>query len=120
MKALSAVRSGDLLAGEPTTNKNMCEQCQNWPRGINENPLYAGLKSADGIPLLPNHHPNCPHYNDSLMDVYKVTVGGISCFVDNLQDAKDTAGEDDGGEVELTHEKMHREVFENLREFDGF
>ena len=98
---------------------NDCE-CKNWVRGINEDPLYANLKSADGIPLLPNHSPNCPHYNDSLMDVYKVTVGGISCFVDNLQDAKDTAGEDDSGEVELTHEKMHREVFENLREFDGF
>lgn len=117
--------SGQWLAGESTTNKNMndCE-CKNWPRGINENPLYASLKSADGIPLLPNHHPNCSHYNHSLMDVWKVTHCGTSCFVDNEQDANDTAGSEcdaSGGDtVSIVKTQMHREVFENLREFDGF
>jgi len=101
---------------------NDCE-CKNWVRGINEDPLYANLKSADGIPLLPNHSPNCPLYNDSLMDVWKVTLDGCSCYVCNEQDAKDTAGYDELEECErpsITQVKMHREVFENLREFDGF
>lgn len=62
-----------------------------------------------------NHHPNCPHYNDSLMDVWKVTVDGVSCYTDNEQDALDTVG--DGT---ITRERMHREVFEQLPEFEGF
>jgi hypothetical protein len=40
---------------------DFCE-CFNWAR-------------AHPGPLT-NHHPNCSHYNDSLMDVWKVTVGG--------------------------------------------
>lgn len=63
-----------------------------------------------------NHHENCPHYNDSLMDVWKVTVGRMYCIMDNEQDARDTAG-DDGV---VTKEKMHREVFDNLPVFVGF
>lgn len=98
----------------------MCEICKHWPRGIGENPAYANLKSARGVPLLPNHHPNCPHYNDSLMDVYKVTVGGISAYNEHLQDAKDTAGTEDENEATIECVKMHREVFEYLPEFDGF
>lgn len=60
------------------------------------------------------------HYNDSLMDVWKVSVGCISCYVANEQDAKDTAGEDESGEVVIEKQKMHQEIFENLPEFDGF
>ena len=97
-----------------------CE-CLNWAR--------AGLdpykiKTRAGIPLVTNHHENCPHYNDSLMDVWKVTLNGCSCYVDNEQDANDTAGSEcdaSGGDtVSIVKMKMHREIFEHLPEFEGF
>jgi len=93
-----------------------CE-CQHWARAV-VSPY--NLKSADGIPLVTNHHENCPHYNDSLMDVYKVAVDGFgACYVEQLQDAMDYAGEDEEmATIEAV--KMHREVFENLPEFEGF
>lgn len=90
-----------------------CE-CLNWPRGITPEKSYGRTK--DGVPLLTNHHPNCQHYNDSLIDVWKVTVDGSSCYVDNEQDALDTVG--DSGTV--SQEKMHKEIFEHLPEFEGF
>ena len=71
--------------------------------------------------LVPNHHPNCPHYNDSLMDVWKVSLDHISCYVDNEQDANDTSGSEGSGDtISIVKMKIHREVFENLPEFDGF
>lgn len=73
-------------------------------------------RTRDGAPLMANHHPNCPHYNDSLIDVWKVTVDGRSCYVDNEQDALDTVG--DSGSV--SKEKMHKEIFNHLPEFEGF
>jgi hypothetical protein len=98
-------------------NELKCE-CANWARAT-DSPYK--LKSAEGLPLTTNHHPNCQHYNDSLMDVWRVSVDGISCYVDNEQDAKDTAGCDaDEIQPTITKEKMHREIFENLAEFDGF
>lgn len=77
------------------------------------------------LKYLTNHHENCPHYNDSLMDVWKVSFGRSHCYVENEQDARETAG-DEGqeigvdGVIEITKEKMHREVFEHLPEFEGF
>lgn len=94
----------------------MCEICQNWARGVNEETRYAKLKSMDGIPLLPNHHPNCQHYNDSLMDVWKVTVGDVSCY----QAHEDFCNSPIISAAATEQIKMHREVFENLQEFDGF
>ena len=90
-----------------------CE-CLNWPRGITPEKWYG--RSVHGVPLLANHHPNCQHYNDSLIDVWKVTVDERSCYVDNEQGALDTVG--DSGLV--SKEKMHKEVFEHLPEFEGF
>lgn len=78
-------------------------QCTQWARAIN-------------LKYLTNHHPDCPRYNDSLIDVWKVSVGRLHCYVDNEQDAKDTSGE----EGEIVKEQMHREVFEHLPEFNGF
>ena len=72
------------------------------------------------LKYLTNHHENCPHYNDSLMDVWKVTMDGISCYVDNEQDARETAGDEQRDDITVTKEKMHREVFEHLPEFEGF
>lgn len=72
----------------------------------------------DGKPT--NHHPNCQHYNDSLMDVWVVSDGTTRCYMDNEQDAKDTA-QNEGEETNTINKvRMHRELFENLPEFDGF
>lgn len=93
-------------------NKSLCE-CVHWAR--TETRLICG----EIIPT--NHHPNCPHYNDSLMDVWRVQVGGTSCYVDNEQDAKDSVGDEAAEDSSsITKETMHREVFENLPEFNGF
>lgn len=92
-----------------------CE-CQNWAQTGFSEPHYAKLKSITGLPLIPNHHPNCVRYNDSLIYIYKVTCGGIAAYVEHLEYAKDTAGD----EATIERVKMHREVFENLAEFEGF
>lgn len=94
-----------------------CEICQNWARAGHGD--YK-IKGREGIPLLTNHHENCPRYNDSLMDVWKVTVGGISAYNDNEQNALDTAGDEFDDETQITKVRMHREIFENLPEFDCF
>lgn len=88
----------------------MCE-CVNWARDGRDTLAIGGKL------LIPNHNPNCPRYNDSLMDVWRVTDGHSTCYVDNAQDANDTAGEE---KVKVTLEKMHREIFNNLPEFEGF
>lgn len=102
----------------------MCEICQNWPRGIAEDLRYLKLKSSAGLPLIPNHSPNCPRYNDSLIDVWLVKYCGSSYITDSELDAEARAEEvvrESGGDtVAVVKEKFHREVFENLPEFDGF
>lgn len=94
----------DDLAYKQRLVRSLCE-CANWARTVN-------------LKYVTNHHPDCPHYNDSPMDVWKVTVDGVSCYVDNELDARETAG--DAQRDNITKEKMHREVFENLPEFEGF
>lgn len=84
----------------------LCE-CVSWEREIN-------------LKYLTNHHPHCRHYNDSLMDVWKVSDGTTSFYTDNEQDAAAESGVEDGYPAVITKEKMHREVFEHLPEFDGF
>lgn len=89
----------------------MCEICEHWA-GY----WFSKFKENNGYFIPTNHHPNCPKYNDSLIDVWKTTVNKISSYTDNEQDALDCKG--DNGVV--IKEKMHREVFNNLPEFDGF
>jgi hypothetical protein len=98
----------------------MCETCQNWARADILSPYK--IRRRDGTPLVTNHHPNCPHYNDSLMDVWKVTLDGQICYADNDRDANDTASDEwgSGDTISIVKERMHREVFENLPEFEGF
>lgn len=82
-------------------------RCINWCRSI---------EFKDGEPVnLTNHHPKCEHYNDSLIDVWRISYNGSSCVVDSEPDPTDF----DSGEV-ISKEKMHREIFENLPEFHGF
>jgi hypothetical protein len=92
----------------------MCEICQNWARDGRDSLAIGGKL------LMPNHHPNCPHYNDSLMEVWKVTDGATNCYVEPEPDAKDTAQNEGGKTNTITKIQMHREIFENLPEFDGF
>lgn len=87
--------------------ESICE-CVHWCR------------SSVNIKYLTNHHENCPHYNDSLMDVWKATVDGVSCYADNEVDAGETAGDEQRDDITVAKEKMHREVFEHLPEFIGF
>lgn len=69
-----------------------------------------------------NHHPNCEHYNASLMDVWVVCLPGEKngCVCDREADAKRMAHEDEDAPLDIVHKKMHRELFENLGEFNGF
>lgn len=86
----------------------MCDTCQNWAR-------------VDGGPT--KHHPNCPHYNDSLIDVWRVSDGSTSFVTDNEHDAIYTADEEEACGNErptVTKERMHQELLEQLPEFDGF
>lgn len=100
----------------------MCNICQNWARS-DVSPYK--IKSRTGVPLMTNHHPNCPHYNDSLMDVWVYTDGTTSCYFGSESEADD-AMEREASESETDlvvrseKRKMHREIFENLPEFDGF
>jgi hypothetical protein len=94
----------------------MCEICQNWARV--EDPYK--IRTRKGVPLLTNHHENCPHYNDSLIDVWKMTVNGVSAYTDNAQDIEDWKQDEFEDETTVTEIKMHREIFENLPEFEGF
>lgn len=83
-----------------------CE-CQNWERVIN--PKY-----------FTNHHEHCPHYNDSLIDVWRVQVEekGPSAYYSQPPRCEDEFNPENG--ETCAQEKMHREVFERLPEFGGF
>jgi hypothetical protein len=69
-----------------------------------------------------NHHPRCEHVDASLMDVWRVCVPGESggCIVDDEKQAREMATEDPDAPLEVHHQRMHREIFENLPEFAGF
>lgn len=76
-----------------------------------------------GKPIATNHHPNCPHYNDSLIDVWRVSDGSSSYYTTDEHMAISTQEEEEAcgnGPATITKERIHREVFENLPEFDGF
>ena len=66
-----------------------------------------------------NHHPRCEHVDASLIDVWKVSDGSSSFYTDNEAEAR-SMSLDDGPALTVTAEKMHREIYENLPEFDGF
>jgi len=93
----------------------LCE-CSSWCRGNVAAPY--NIRRRDCVPLITNHHPKCNHYNDSLIDVWKLTCDGQSVYLDDEQDAIDYMQDD--AEITITKEKMHREIYENLPEFEGF
>lgn len=53
---------------------------------------------------------------NSVIDVWKVSLGKTHCYVDNEQDALDSSNE----ECIITKMKMNQEDFEKLPEFNGF
>jgi hypothetical protein len=85
---------------------DLCE-CVNWPREINPN-------------YLTNHHPDCKHYNDSLIDAYKVITNNTFYYTEDENQVIDTIKDKTDSLIRIVKEKMHREVFENLPEFEGF
>lgn len=62
-----------------------------------------------------NHHGNCEHFNDSLIDVWKIEYDGSWYYEDMEPDMSDFTE----GEI-VTKEKMHKEIYNNLPEFTGF
>jgi hypothetical protein len=88
--------------------------CAQWARADIGYPYH--LRGRGGIPLVTNHHPQCEHYNDSLIPVWKVTVDELSTYCDNPIDAQETGGD----EAVIEEQLMHREVFEHLPDFNGF
>lgn len=75
-------------------------------------------RRADGLPILTHHHPRCEHYNDSLIDVWRVSDGSSHYYDQNEEAAKSEADVCDGITIEKV--QMHREVYEQLPEFGGF
>jgi hypothetical protein len=109
MGLLAPIRQGiaiaNKIAKEAGEMRAECE-CANWARSID-------------LKYLTNHHPNCSRYNDSLIDVWKVEHPCCSTFyTDDEEVARAETQEEPRATV--TKEKMHREVFENLPEFEGF
>ncbi len=95
----------------------MCEICQNWARADIE---MVHFKNK-GIPLLPNHHPNCPKYNDSLIDVWKINIFDNDAYFLTENEAIEMIPEELYGEGYILRKiKMHKEIFDSMREFEGF
>lgn len=87
-----------------STQIENCE-CLKWCRG------YSAIFFA-------NHHQDCPKYNDSLIDVWRIQFGGSFYITDKEGDIQDEERSDP--EYAITKEKMHREQYEQLPEFQGF
>jgi hypothetical protein len=88
--------------------------CMVWARD-NIGAPYTNLKGKHVPFVLTNHHPHCEHFNDSLIDVWKVQYGTEFYYTEH----EPIAEEMESGEI-VTKEKMHKEVFEQLPEFEGF
>ena len=86
----------------------MCEICSNCTRN--------GERKVGEKMIPTNHHPNCPHYNDSLIDVWKIIEEGAGFYTDNLEDTFEYI--EDGATI--IKERMHKEIYDNLYEFKGF
>jgi hypothetical protein len=87
-----------------------CE-CRNWCR--------TDIQFRDGKPLpITNHHPRCQYVDETLIDVWRLTIDGASCLFD---DEPLTAEMDlEPGSFTVTKERMHAEVFRALPEFSGW
>lgn len=87
-----------------------CE-CLSWCRDNTD----VVFRDKNGMPIFPSHHMRCPHYNDSLIDVWKVEYDGQSYYTEYEPEDDELEGCET-----VTKGKMHREVFDQLPEFEGF
>lgn len=71
---------------------------------------------TDGF--ITTHHPNCSHYQDGIIDIWRITANNKSCYTDKEEDIIEIKNNDPT--VIIIKEKMHREVYEKMPEFDGF
>lgn len=92
-----------------------CE-CINWAR-VEISPYP--WRGATGLPLVTNHHPNCKHYEDSLVDVWNVSDGSSTMVLTEEPDIKAEYGEC-AEDLTVSKSKMHLECVEQLGEHDGF
>ena len=83
-------------------------KCVNWCRVGSE---YKG-RGETGLPLYTDHHPNCVHYNESLVKAFKVEYDGQCYYATEKPEIVQ-------GET-LTETTIHREIYEQLQEFEGF
>lgn len=103
-----------------------CPHCRDRELRRRERELRASAGSAPSCACetwartdgkLTNHHPNCPRYNDSLIDVWRVAYDGTSYVTDHEPTIE---AEEISGVETVTKERMHRELYENLPDFTGF
>ena len=69
-----------------------------------------------------NHHPNCPHVDDSLIDTWTMSDGYSGVTLDNWDAIRielESAAENDM-KMTVVFARMHKEVFDALPEFQGF
>lgn len=79
--------------------------CHLWARGITPNePMTM-------------HHPRCSRVDDTLMDVWRVTLEGRGCLFDS-EPLPEVLMENPGATVEKL--RMHREIFNATPEFAGW
>lgn len=66
-----------------------------------------------------NHHPRCEYVDASLIPVWRFTHDGSS-YVTDQRPSHGALSEAQESEVIVTEEKMHREIYDHLKEFAGF
>lgn len=77
-------------------------RCQNWAR-----------VDVNQMGHCTDHHPECEHFNDSLIDVFKVDIDGTYYLTDEFPT-------DLTGQETVTKTTIHKEVYDRLPEFEGF
>jgi len=55
-----------------------------------------------------------------LIDVFTAELDGSRAISEKMDELKEMVGLEDWPRVIVKQEKIHREIYENLREFDGF
>lgn len=112
IQTMNTQNQQDGAALAPVAGSQACA-CKTWARCLPIDLTYPS----------PDHHSACPHYNDSLIVVWRVSLDGSSYVTDDKADADEAVAlysEGADSVPTVTAEKMHREVYENLPEFDGF
>ncbi len=79
-----------------------------------------------GLRYVTEHHPNCEHVDDSLVDMIEVrsSLGRGALICDDVAEAKDVLGVESEEEwlrdYTFTPIRIHSEALDQMPEFDGF